>query len=91
MDGRGRVYDNIFVERLWRSVKYEEVYLREYRVDRDAREGLTKYFEFYNRERLHSALGNQTPHEVYFHQKASFFPLGQASLTIHHISPNFLS
>lgn len=91
MDGRGRVYDNIFVERLWRSVKYEEVYLREYRVVRDARDGLTRYFEFYNRERLHSALGNQTPHEVYFHQRAGFPPQGQASLTMHHISPEYLS
>lgn len=77
MDGRGGVYDNIFVERLWRSVKYEEVYLKEYRVVRDARDGLTRYFEFYNRERLHNALGNQTPHEVYFHQRAGFSPLGR--------------
>ena len=91
MDGRGRVYDNIFVERLWRSVKYEEVYLNEYRVVRDAREGLARYFEFYNRERLHSALGNQTPHEVYFDQSTGVSPRGQASLTMHHISPEFLS
>jgi len=91
MDGRGRVYDNIFVERLWRSVKYEEVYLKEYRVVTDAREGLTRYFEFYNRERLHSSLGNQTPHEVYFHQRVGSSPPGQASLTMHHISPKFLS
>jgi putative transposase len=91
MDGRGRVYDNIFVERLWRSVKYEEVYLREYREVKDARDGLTRYFDFYNRKRPHSALGNQTPHEVYFPQQGSFSPFVQASQTMHHIPPTFLS
>ena len=48
MDGRGRAFDNIFTERLWRSVKYEEVYLKDYQVCREAREGLEKYFIFYN-------------------------------------------
>lgn len=91
MDGRGRVYDNIFVERLWRSVKYEEVYLREYREVKDARDGLTRYFDFYNRKRPHSALGNQTPHEVYFPQQGSFSPFEQASQAMHHIPPRFLS
>ena len=91
MDGRGRVYDNIFVERLWRSVKYEEVYLREYREVKDARDGLARYFDFYNRERPHSALGNQTPHEVYFPQQGSLSPFKQASQTMHHIPPNILS
>ncbi len=90
MDGRGRVYDNIFVERLWRSVKYEEVYLREYREVKEAREGLGSYFEFYNRERPHSALKNQTPSEVYSQGKAGLFPKGQAS-QVHHIPPDFLS
>lgn len=66
MDGRGRVYDNIFVERLWRTVKYEEVYLHEYQTMAEARESLRAYFEFYNTERLHQALGYRTPHEVYF-------------------------
>jgi len=65
MDGRGRVYDNIFVERLWRSVKYEEVYLRDYEDVREARESLGRYFEFYNCERPHQALGYRTPQEVY--------------------------
>jgi putative transposase len=90
MDGRGRVYDNIFVERLWRSVKYEEVYLREYREVKDAREGLARYFDFYNRERPHSALRNQTPHEVYFPQQGSFSP-GEQAHGMHHIPPNILS
>lgn len=65
MDGRGRAFDNIFVERLWRSVKYEEVYLKDYRNVSQAREGLSDYFEFYNRERLHQSLGYKTPETVY--------------------------
>jgi putative transposase len=65
MDGRGRALDNIFVERLWRSVKYEEVYLKDYRNVLEARKGLGEYFEFYNRERLHQSLGYQTPEAVY--------------------------
>lgn len=65
MDGRGRVYDNIFVERLWRSVKYEEVYLREYETVREAVSNLRAYFGFYNQERLHQALGYQTPYQLY--------------------------
>lgn len=66
MDGRGRVYDNIFLERLWRTVKYEEVYLHEYLSAGDARRHLAEYFRFYNEERLHETLGYRTPHEVYF-------------------------
>ena len=66
MDGRGRAYDNIFVERLWRTVKYEEVYLHEYRTVAEARTGLATYFRFYNEERLHEMLGYRTPHEIYF-------------------------
>lgn len=65
MDGKGRAFDNIFVERLWRSVKYEEVYLKHYETLREAREGLTAYFRFYNTERPHQSLGNRTPAEVY--------------------------
>ena len=66
MDGRGRAFDNIFVERLWRSVKYEEVYLHQYATVSEARRRLEKYFQFYNTERLHESLGYRTPYEVYF-------------------------
>jgi len=65
MDGAGRARDNILVERLWRTVKYEEVYLQDYRSPRDARRGLSRYFEFYNHQRVHQALGYRTPAEVY--------------------------
>ena len=65
MDGRGRVFDSIFVERLWRSVKYEEFYLHSYESVRDARASLGRYFEFYNCERLHQSPGYLTPLEVY--------------------------
>ena len=65
MDGRGRAFDNIFVERLWRSVKYEEVYLKDYGNVTEARQGLRDYFEFYNRERLHQSLGYKTPESIY--------------------------
>jgi len=65
MDGRGRALDNIFTERLWRAVKYEEVYLHEYTSLREARTGLTTYFDFYNHRRVHQALGYRTPAEVY--------------------------
>lgn len=66
MDGRGRAFDNIFVERLWRSVKYEEVYIKDYRNVVEAREGLQRYFPFYNEQRIHQALDYRTPHNVHF-------------------------
>ena len=66
MDGRGRCLDNIFVERLWRTVKYEEVYLHDYQTPTEAYLGLKKYLEFYNTQRYHQALGYKTPYEVYF-------------------------
>jgi len=65
MDGKGRALDNIFTERLWRTVKYEEVYLHEYSGPRAARSGLTRYLEFYNHERPHQSLAYRTPGEVY--------------------------
>ncbi len=66
MDGQGRTFDNIFVERLWRTVKYEEVYLHNYLTVSDARRNLSKYFIFYNTERIHESLGYKTPHEIYY-------------------------
>jgi putative transposase len=66
MDGRGRAFDNIFTERLWRSVKYEEVYLKDYETVDAARAGLGEYFRFYNTARPHQALGYRTPAEVHF-------------------------
>lgn len=69
MDGKGRALDNIFVERLWRSVKYEDIYLKAYENGLDLYEGLKKYFEFYNNERFHQSLHYKTPAEIY-HQRA---------------------
>jgi len=66
MDGRGRCMDNIFIERLWRSLKYDEVYPNDYQTVRDARRGIDRYFRLYNTERLHQSLGYMTPHEVYY-------------------------
>ena len=65
MDGKGRALDNIFTERLWRSVKYEEVYLNDYHSPREAREGIARYFAFYNSERPHQALKDRRPAELY--------------------------
>lgn len=65
MDGKGRALDNIFVERLWRTVKYEEVYLKDYGSVKEARDGLSSFFKFYNTERPHQSLGYRTPAEVY--------------------------
>lgn len=66
MDGRGRCMDNVFTERLWRTVKYEDVYLKSYQNLAEAQRGLTAYFRFYNTERRHQALGYRTPAEIYF-------------------------
>jgi len=73
MDGKGRYLDNLFIERLWRTVKYEEVYLKAYANGREARIGLGAYFGFYNTERPHQALGYRTPAEVFT------WPMGNAS------------
>ena len=66
MDGTGCWRDNVFVERLWKSVKYEEVYLHAYDSVSEAKRGLEKYFTFYNQQRPHTALDDQTPDEFYF-------------------------
>ena len=69
MDGKGAWRDNVFIERLWRSVKYEEVYLHAYDPVSDSRNGIGKYFDLYNQRRPHSALGRRTPDDVYFSQQ----------------------
>ena len=66
MDGRGRVFDNIFVERLWRTVKYEDIYLKDYMDVPTLIAGLGDYFNFYNRERFHQSWGYRTPASVYY-------------------------
>ena len=66
MDGKGAWRDNVFVERLWRTIKYEEVYLHAYRDVREARAGLARYLTFYNAKRPHSSLDGQTPDQAYF-------------------------
>ncbi len=66
MDGRGCWRDNVFVERLWRSIKYEEIYLHAYENVSAAKAGVGKYLEFYNGRRPHTALGDRTPDEAYF-------------------------
>ena len=69
MDGRGRWMDNVWIKRLWRSVKYEDVYLRDYQSLPSARCGLSAYFEFYNHERRHQSLGRRTPASLYHHDR----------------------
>lgn len=66
MDGKGRALDNIFTERLWRTIKYEDVYLQDYTSPKEARQGLTRYLNFYNEERPHQALNYKSPAEIYF-------------------------
>lgn len=75
MDGKGRWIDNIFIERLWRSVKYEEVYLHAYTSGSEARESLTRYFAFYNAVRIHQIHEYRTPDEVYFGESAIATPM----------------
>ena len=66
MDGKGRATDNICIERFWRSIKYEEIYLNDYKSMNELRYSINQYMEKYNSRRLHSSLGNKTPNEVYF-------------------------
>ena len=74
MDGKGRWIDNVFIERLWRSVKYEEIYLRGYANGHEAQRSLAKYFAFYNARRVHETLGYATPDEMYFGALAETTP-----------------
>ena len=69
MDGKGCWRDNVFVERLWKSVKYEEIYLHGYDTVSEVRQALARYFDFYNRRRPHSTLDGQTPDTAYFNQR----------------------
>ena len=78
MDGRGRALDNVFVERLWRSVKYEDVYLHNYETVVELKQGLESYFRFYNQQRLHQALKYRTPHEVHWGCEAPGIQLSTA-------------
>ena len=66
MDGKGRAKDNIFIERLWRSLKYEEIYIKEYENISECIKGVNRYFNFYNSQRFHQSLKYKTPDEVYF-------------------------
>jgi putative transposase len=75
MDGKGRWIDNVFIERLWRSVKYEEIYLHAYATGTEARTALTRYFRFYNAVRSHQSHDYQTPDEMYFGELAASTPL----------------
>jgi putative transposase len=70
MDGKGRWIDNVFVERLWRSLKYEEVYLRAYETVTEARQSIGTYLQFFNRERTHQSLDSRTPDEVFDHHNS---------------------
>ena len=81
MDGKSRAMDNIFTERLWRTVKYEDVYLKGYTTPREVHQGLARYFEFYNNRRLHQSLDYQTPAEVYYKkgEDSILFPPHQVS------------
>ncbi len=78
MDGRGRYMDNIFIERLWRSLKYEDIYLKHYACGREARDGIASWFAFYNGTRPHQALGYRTPMSVW--REATTGPLGEKAV-----------
>ncbi len=81
MDGKDRRIDNVFIERLWRSVKHEEVYLHAYTSSTEARTALTRYFSFYNARRSHQALEYRRPDEAYFEALASSTPIAAGAVT----------
>lgn len=80
MDGRGRAFGNLFTERLWRSLKYEEVYIKDYQNVSEAKDGIERYLAFHNHERLHQSLNYQTPAETYFQRAA--FTIKQKNLSL---------
>ena len=82
MDGKGRYSDNIFVERLWRSIKYEEVYLKAYKDRTEAKQGIGTYLDLYNRVRPHQALGYRTPQEMFQREQPMERPAGQEVVLI---------
>ena len=79
MDGKGRYTDNIFVERLWRSIKYEEVYLKAYQNGTEARKGIGAFLDFYNRDRPHQALEYRTPIEVFQEEQVALIAAVETS------------
>lgn len=79
MDGKNRAIDNIYVERFWRTLKYEDIYIRDYQTMSELKIGLARYFDFYNSERYHQALEYQTPDELYFGAFVSKIPEAKAS------------
>ena len=85
MDGKGSYNDNLFIERLWRTVKYEEVYLKAYDDGREARISLGEYFRFYNTSRPHQSLGYRTPAEVYFGRVDNTCPNAVESLVTNNV------
>ena len=80
MDGRGRALDNVFIERLWRSVKYENVFLHSYDSGKSLHEGLNKYFHFYNNQRPHQNLNYQAPEQVYQNHKELEKPISNITI-----------
>lgn len=82
MDGRGRAYDNIFIERFWRTLKYEWLYMNSYDSIRELKAGLRSYLEFYNSKRIHQSLGYKTPDEVYWHNVRTGGKTGGAALPV---------
>jgi putative transposase len=82
MDGKGRATDNICIERFWRSIKYEEIYLNEYKNIKSLNRAIEKYMNKYNKKRLHSAIGYQTPNEVYYQATNNLDPKGEKLLPL---------
>ena len=80
MDGKGRATDNICIERFWRSIKYEEIYLNEYKNIKSLNRAIEKYMNSYNKKRLHSTIGYKTPNEIYYQADNNLDPKGEKLL-----------